>query len=204
MAGLVRVLQGAVLLAGVTVNARHASAQHGDASELPSPNRFEARPLTLAGQVGLRSPGGLIGFEMEYGLLRWLAVGAGLGPSLSLNEDGVGLQTGAWLAPRWAFTSVAIGLDLGASFGRYHESGFMDEHSPWATYDSASWFNAAARFQYIYRRGFSFRAFLGAATLLNPHDGYCGDGYQQTECERIVLGYGGLAFGYAFEPGSRD
>jgi hypothetical protein len=68
-----------------------------------------------------------------------------------------------------------------------------------ATYDRAGWFNAAARFQYLHRQGFSFRAFLGAATLLNPTEGYCGDGHEATQCDRIVLGYGGLAFGYAFE-----
>jgi hypothetical protein len=166
-------------------------------------DRFEARPFTVAGQLGARSPGGLLGIEMEYGLERWLAIGTGMGPTVMLGGRGLGFQTGAWLAPRWAFTSVAIGLDLGASFGPYHDRGFMDEHGPWISYQHAGWFNVAARFQYLHRRGFSCRAFLGVATLLNPNAGSCGNGPATTSCRRLVLGYGGLAFGYASKDGSK-
>lgn len=188
-----------VLLLGITVNASHAAAQpSADEDAATDVSRFDTRPLTLAGQVGLASPGGLLGVELEYGLQRWLAVGAGVGPTVMGGADGTGFQAGAWLAPRLAFTSVAVGLDLGASLGPYSDSRFMDEHSPWAKYDSAGWFNAAARFQYLHRRGFSLRAFLGAATLLNPHAGDCGDGYETTQCDGIVLAYGGVSFGYAF------
>lgn len=200
MSSFGRIVRGLVLLTGVTVDASHAVAQPSADEEVAAEsNRFEARPLTLAGQVGVASPGGLLGVEMEYGLERWLAIGAGLGPTVLGGLSGVGFQAGAWLAPRWAFTSVAVGLDLGASLGPYTEREIMQERSPWAKYDPAGWLNAAARFQYLHRRGFSFRAFMGAATLVNPNDGDCGDGFYPTHCDRIVLGYGGLAFGYAFE-----
>lgn len=196
------IVPGFVLLAGVTVNTAHAAAQvKNDEEAATGIDRFEARPFTVAGQVGARSPGGLLGIEMEYGLERWLAVGVGMGPTVMLG--GLGFQAGAWLAPRWALTSVAIGLDLGASFGPYHDRGIMDDRSPWILYQHAGWFNVAARFQYLHRRGFSFRAFLGVATLLNPNAGSCGDGYATTACRRLVLGYGGLAFGYASKDGSK-
>jgi hypothetical protein len=157
-----------------------------------------ARRFSFAGQIGWASPGGLIGVEAEYALQRWLVLGAGLGPTLTGGAE-TGWQAGAWLAPRWALTSVAAGVDLGVSAGPYHAQAFLDEHGPWAVYDTAGWFNVAARFQYLHRRGLSFRAFLGIARLLNPADGKCGTGSASMPCRTPTLGYGGLAFGYAFE-----
>jgi hypothetical protein len=186
------------LLLGATVNASHAMAQEGR----PELDRWEARPFSLAGQLGLASPGGLFGVEAEYALQRWLVLGGGAGPTLLGDANGWGFQGGAWLAPRLALTSVAFGVDLGASAGPYATQAFLDEHGDWSRYDTAGWFNAAARFQYLSQSGFSFRAFLGAATLLNPNSGWCGTGTEDTQCRRKVLGYGGVAFGYAFELGA--
>src|SRR5688572_1550434 len=100
-----RIWLGSVLLASVTVNASHAMAQESAGEESMHPvDRWERRPLSAAVQVGLASPGGLIGLEVEYALQRWLVLGAGLGPTLN------GWQAGAWLAPRWTLTSVAFGV----------------------------------------------------------------------------------------------
>jgi hypothetical protein len=133
-----------------------------------------------------------VGVELEYAMQRWLVLGAGAGPTFS------GGQAGVWLAPRWTFTSVAVGVDLGASMGPYREWAIMDEHGPWVSYEMAGWFNAAARFQYLSWRGFSFRAFLGVTTLLNPGAGRCNTGSEDIPCRRRKFPYGGLAFGYAF------
>jgi hypothetical protein len=75
----------------------------------------------------------------------------------------------------------------------------MEERAPLARHPLAVWLNLGARYQYVSDGGFLFRGFLGAATMLNPSEGYCdhGDG-EEAQCHHIVLGYVGVSLGYAF------
>jgi hypothetical protein len=198
------ILLGPVLLLSATVTPGRAAADTLDQDAIEGPTRsapsvWERRRLSYAVQIGIQSPGGFLGVEAEYAPLRWLAIGGGAGPAV-MGDLKPGVQAGLWVAPRCALASSAFGADVGMSAGPYRQHSFMDEHGPWKRYDVAVWFNVAARYQYLAAGGFSFRAFLGVATLTNAPQGECSDGYESSDCSSLTLGYGGVAFGYAFEP----
>lgn len=158
---------------------------------------WKSRPVSLSFQAGIASPGGLIGIEFEYAPVRWLALGGGVGPTVMGTLE-VGAQVGAWIAPRWVLSKhTALGFDLGVSGGPYETQAFLDEHGSWSRFAFATWFNAAARYQHLSDKGFSFRAFLGVANLLTPSSGVCGEGWDEEECSSVSLPYAGVAVGYA-------
>jgi len=193
-----------VLLAGVTVKNACAATDTEDWSEAPETKEplanavWSERRLSLAAQLGVQAPLGLMGVELEYAPLTWLSVGGGVGRTLTGNIDWE-TAAGLWVTPRFVFDASALGVDVGVSASPYDSFEYMEEHAPWASYPLAGWLNVAGQYEYLSDGGFLFRTFLGAATLLNPAEGHCDDGDGNTvECKRLVLGYGGVALGFAF------
>lgn len=161
-----------------------------------SPPTWAARRLTLSAELGIQAPLGLSGVEAEVSAADWLAVGAGLGTSLSGNIKWE-RQVAVWVAPRWTFDHSAVGFDVGVSSGAYSEFSMCEvDCGSHVSNRAAVWVNTGLRYQYLDDSGFAFRAFAGAATLANASTGNC-DLDTNGSCNLYAIGYGGVAFGYA-------
>jgi len=116
--------------------------------------------------LGIATPLGFVGAELEARLARWLSVSAGVGLAAS------GVQGAVMARPAIPIGDDAnVYLGLGASAGRWVWFEFPPDEAQ-KTWNIAYWANAELGVWYRYRSpAWSGRLFLGYSRILN-RDGY--------------------------------
>jgi hypothetical protein len=157
------------------------------------------RVFSLAGQLGIGAPLGLVGMTAELTPAPWFSAYAGLGLSSS------GLQEAAMGRLRIPTENVSFALGGGVSTGPYEWSPLIeyDSHTVYR-WDRAWWGNIEFSLEHREENGITFRGFIGFAILVNQADGQCGieESGANTTCStagtNTWLPYLGMSVGYAF------
>ena len=201
-------------MAAILVWPSGASAQRPTTESL-----WAARPLALEAHLGIGTPVGFAGGFVDYGLSEAFTVGAGAGAGSGPGPDYLSLHVGAgarWRALLGELNAGYLALEYSTGGYRY----FQDYASPPIVGDSsrhtdthitaerAHWLEASAGWEHRWRSGVVFRAYYGAAFLINPGDRSCveetyesGELVETSSCEpdhETVLPFFGVALGYAF------
>jgi hypothetical protein len=178
-----------------------ASAAEAGQSAGTSRKNWDDLLLTPRGHLGLGTPVGFLGVSGELNLIEYLALQLGVGS----NGEGPQLEfMGYGRLPLG--TDVGLTLGAGASWGAYvYHSNLLDaDHSDDTRWDGAAFLNGELGLETLSPGGFSMRASLGLARLLNPGSvSRCTSGGDPTPCtagrERVhMFPYLGIAMGYAF------
>jgi len=157
-----------------------ASVAHADEpAEPPPPDPVpEKTPhLAMSGTLGIATPLGFAGLELEAHLTKWLSLSAGVG----LAGSGVQVATMArGSLPIGDKTKLYAGLGL--SGGRWVWNEFTFDEPAHKTWDRAYWVNGEVGLwrQFIWPE-WSGRVLLGYSRILNRDDYVCG-GDDITHC----------------------
>lgn len=178
-----------------------ARASAAEAEQSASRKSWNDLLLTPRGHIGLGTPVGFLGVSGELNVIEYLAIQLGVGtngegPQLALMGYGR-LPVGA---------NVGLALGAGASWGAYvYHSNLIDaDHSDDTRWDGAAFLNGELGIETLSPGGFSMRASLGLARLLDPGSvSSCTAGGDPTPCstarERVhMFPYIVVAMGYAF------
>jgi hypothetical protein len=167
-----------------------AAPAHAEAPEID-----EVPHVAVSGTVGLGTPLGFVGAELEAHLSRWasLAAGAGMasqGPQLAVMARG-GIPLG---------DSSTLTLGLGLSEGKYQWTEFVFDEPAVKTWNRAYWTNAEAGVAFRFGHGpVSGRPFVGFSRVINGQDYMCNDEHCATDHQRDGewFFYTGFAVAYA-------
>jgi hypothetical protein len=179
-----------------------ASAAEGAQQSEPSQRKtWDELLLVPRAHLGLGTPVGFLGVSGELNLIEYLALQLGVG------TNGEGPQL-AFMGYGRLPVGADVGLNLGAgvSEGAYvYRSNLIDaDHSDDTRWDSAVFLDGEIGLETLSPGGFSMRASLGLARLLNPGSvSRCNSGGDPAPCtasrERVhMFPYFGVAMGYAF------
>ena len=150
------------------------------------------RDWLFEADLGVGTPVGLVGAQLERRLGPVVAVRAGLGWNV-LSVQGAGML-------RLRFVDApAINVGAGFSGGRFQPLCFWCDVTP--TWKLAFFNNYELSLETRARTGFTFRFYLGWGWLLNPRAYDCADCDDDDAVGAVPAGvpYLGLAFGSAFE-----
>ena len=144
----------------------------------------------------LGSPVGVLGFRVEYSVLRWIGIytGAGIGIGGPQLAGGIRLRLEA---ARWLAFSIAPGVS-GGGFTRFSVSGGEK------TFAWAIWLNGEISVDFRTSGGFVCRLFGGVSQMMNPGavygDDLCAPGGTATYHGILVetAPIAGIGLGYAF------
>lgn len=182
----------------------------GIVEPLPPKNIFDARPLSLELRLGIATPTGALGIALEYSFIKEFGLGCGIGSNV------LGWEPACWLRGRVVATpDRALTLSTGLSESTYAQAettraglfslfngafaGMGESQTRALEFNPAYWSNTD--FGYESRHNsFVFRAFLGAAVLLNPSSGVSPvypSANKPAETPIALMAYGGVGFGYA-------
>jgi len=169
--------------------ARQARAQ-GDETSL-----FRASSTTLFAQLGLGTPLGYAGAELEQSVISSLvlSVGAGMGA--------VGPQVAFMPRIRVAGATSALVLGAGVSYGKYRDDvvcGPLCDGSD-VREGKVVWLNVEAAVEHRWTNGLTLRGFIGgghgvSSTMVCVSRGGCG----QAAPRALTLVYPGGAIGWSF------
>jgi hypothetical protein len=176
-----------IALCGVILfGARHASADDASA--------FETRPTAIYAQLGLGTPLGWAGVELERTLTSFLAVSAGIGMGFA------GPQLAAMPRLRLEEGRFAFTVGAGLSRGRYRWSDNCSlDCTPTVMRGTVTWANLEGGIERRLANDLSLRAFVGFGHVLVGHltcesGTFCG----ATSDDGRDLGSFGAALGWAF------
>jgi len=185
-----RIAVVALILLGLA-STRTAAAEGDDAI-----SSFEAKPTAIYAVLGLATPVGMVGAEVEETILPNWSLSAGVGWSDSGAGQGAAMIR--WMAGGLR-SKVTIGL--GASGGAYKSADFCISHCVAAKTGTVAWANLEAGGEHRFWSGFAFRYFAGYGRVV-AGDVACGEGSpactDHDAKDARNAGYTGIAFGGAF------
>jgi hypothetical protein len=176
----------------------------------PPENLFETHPLSFELRFGVAAPTGALGVALEYSPIEEVGLGCGIGSNV------LGWEPACWLRGRAPLArNRALTLSSGLSMSTYDQSyttneglfdlfggalaGMGEAPTRDLEFRRAYWSNTDLGYE-ARHKSFVFRAFIGAAILLNPSSGvaavYPSDD-KPAETPIAVLAYGGIGVGYA-------
>jgi hypothetical protein len=179
------------------------------ASEADGTARW-AHSIAVDGVVGLGTPVGFGGVDVEYTPVPWLTLSAGLGANAEGAQEALGARLRGIPRP-----GVAMAFGVGASTGPYATVepliAFFDDPQQHYRWTRAYWLNVDFSIERRWDNGLEMRWFLGLASLLNSsatscisHDPEAGNGEDRpcsTDAPRDVFAgfipYFGYALGFA-------
>jgi len=182
----------------------------------PSESLWASRPLALEAHVGIGTPVGFAGGYVEYALAEAIAIGAGAGAGSGSNWLSLHLGAGVrWRALLGELNAGYVALEY--STGGYRDfesyslmpSGLSERWTDTeVTADRAHWLEPSLGWEHRWRSGVVFRAYYGAAFMLNPGGRDCVETHYErgeqvdvqpcTPDTETVLPFFGIAIGYAF------
>lgn len=157
---------------------------------------FESKPTAIYAVLGVGTPVGFIGAELEQTLAPYLSASGGLGWGLS------GPQAAAMLHFLAGGQRSKLTLGAGVSGGKYSWTEFCIDCGELGTKaGTVGWGNVEIGGEHRFWNGFALRYFGGYGRIIagdlvcDPSTGNCGT-YHQDDGREIV--YTGLALGGAF------
>jgi hypothetical protein len=155
--------------------------------------RADEPHLAVSGTIGVVTPLGFGGVEVEAQLARWLGASAGIGLAASGPQVAVMVRGGV------AVTDLnTLYLGAGVSGGRYHWNDFLWKSRPLfspatdKTWERAYWANGEIGLHRQSNTPWSVRFFVGIGRLLNRDAYTCTGGNCMTD-DLEWLPYGGVA-----------
>lgn len=133
------------------------------AQDAPSTAAAQTSPhLAVSGTLGIATPVGILGLELEAHVARWFSLSAGAGLAASGPQVAAMARAGVPLA-----TATLYG-GLGASEGRWvwNELVFEDDAAQ-KTWNRAYWLNAEVGVAFAFTPTWGGRAFAGASWVIN-------------------------------------
>ena len=179
-----------------------ASPSTFDSTGGESPSNWQQRPGALYLHGGLGTPLGFVGVQLEYNVWQHLGLAVGGGYSTDGPQGALEVAARPFVWRRHAIV-VLPGVSVGRFDGRAIEMpGGEGPGSAVVKYrvELAVWFNGGVGYEFRRDSGFSLRAYMGYAVLLNPGDVRCYSSLAPlSPCEkRLVIPYFGAAVGRAF------
>ena len=178
----------------VAVSGRAAAADGAD-----SASPFDARRTAIYGVLGLGTPVGLAGVEVEETILQMWSLSAGAGIGASGDPQGAAMIH--WLAGGLR-SKVTIGV--GVSGGKYKWTQFcIDDcdNGPATKSGTVAWGNFEIGGEHRFWSGFALRYFGGYGRIIagnlvcDPPATSCGPYYQNDGYDLV---YTGIGLGYSF------
>lgn len=173
-----------------------ASVARADESQ-PAPASADPH-VAVSGTLGIATPVGEAGIELEARLARWLSLSAGVG----LGASGPQLATMVRLGmPATDSTTVQVGFGL--SEGAYTWTELTFDEPAKKTWERAYWMNAELGLAYRFddgRSNWSLRTFGGIGKVINDQDFSCNDDHCMTDHQGDGASqkYVGVSVGRAF------
>jgi hypothetical protein len=167
------------------------------AQEAPAEPAFSPH-LSVTATLGVATPLGELGIELDGHLAKWLSLSAGVGASTSGPQLAAMARAHLPIGEQWAMSFGA-----GASEGKYEWTELVFDEPAKKTWDRAYWLNAELGFERTIYDVNTFRAFFGIGQVLNDDEYMCG-GEDIAHCMNDHQGdgarqkYVGLAFSRAF------
>ncbi len=135
----------------------------GKAGE-PEVERWDASSLSVSAHLGLGTPYGAYGAEVERSLAPWAAVAVGVGRSGAHAEE---LMVAGAGRVRDVHGGHALGLSLGFGYGDSAEWLGPDPSGPaYHSIQNAVWLNGEAYYEYRFASQLMTRVYAGASTAL--------------------------------------
>jgi hypothetical protein len=164
------------------------------------------RPFAIETTIGAMMPTGELGFGVDWSPFAYTSMNAAAG----FSWDGlkVNPQTALAIRIRYPWEVDALGIEGGWSGGPFAPfapaslgcgGGGSRVSESCLDWDYAHWVNVALTYEHRSKNGFSFRTFLGYASILNKQCFEYTPG--TTYCLGRSLPYTGVALGYAFGGG---
>jgi hypothetical protein len=186
----------ASLLAAVLLSASLAfSCPASAAAAAEAESNFKTHPTAVYAQLGLGTPLGWAGGEIEQTLTSFLAISGGVG------MGSAGPQVALMPRLRLGNLYTVVTLGAGVSYGKYRwDDGCSPDCSPTVRTGTVTWGNLEAGIEHRLRSGFSVRYFAGyghviAGQLTCTTGTFC-DVEDQNDGRSLF--YLGAAVGWAF------
>jgi hypothetical protein len=203
---------------GLAVTPIHAHAvvdepqKASGAIERSSGNGWVDRPFGMELRLGVATPTGAVGLGVDYSPIGPLSLECGVGTNFIGPEAGCGARARAVFASGRRAMYLGVGVSggphsqtVGSRYGAF--SIFVGPmtsmgHSTYTShhFDMAYWTNVELGYETRRRSGSTFRAYGGAAFLMNPDDAVMTEPITEYDKElplTTTMLYGGVAFGYA-------
>lgn len=179
----------------VAASGRAAAAADNDNSASP----FESRPTAVYAVLGLGTPVGLVGVEMEETILPNLSLSAGVGWGAANAPQGAAMIR--WLGGGQR-SKVTIGAGISGGTYKWTEFCLDDcDNGPATKSGTVAWGNVEIGGEHRFWSGFALRYFAGYGHIIagdlvcDPPATSCGPYYQN---DGYSLIYTGIAAGYSF------
>jgi len=152
---------GMVALLAVGLAATPAVADDGAAAAIEA-TRWAGRPVSVSAHIGLGTPYGSYGGELEVGLAPWATIAAGAGRSGTFRDSTMVAGAGR---VRHVFGGNAVGLSLGLGYGDSTvDAGIGDDAKAVL---NALWLNAEAYYEHRFGSGLMLRGYIGGTRALS-------------------------------------